>query len=117
MSGQPESGQSLPFSYPLLSRPPLSRPLAAVEGCDIQCGASSARVWQRWRALHDDILNHVRACDRLNVELTAGQLAEELDEALGLVERRLEELSSLQIVYCHSDGRIELDSGYRLMCG
>ncbi len=74
-------------------------------------------VWQRWRSLHDDILRHVRACDRLGINLTVGQLAEELDEALGLVERRLEELVSLQLLQFRSDGCIESDPGSRLMCG
>ncbi|TWT98006.1 hypothetical protein Pla108_21610 [Botrimarina colliarenosi] len=107
MPGLSDSGQSLPYA----------RPIPPVSGCDLQYGAPGVRVWQRWRSLYDDILAHVRACDRLGVDLTVGQLAEELDEALGLVERRLEELGSLQILYCHGDGRIELDSGYRRMCG
>lgn len=74
-------------------------------------------VWQRWRSLHDDILRHVRACDCLGIELTIEQLAEELDEALGLVERRTEELCSLQLIQVHKDGRIELDACSQRMCG
>lgn len=98
---------------PTVSGQPLRLPLCSRAPSTLR----SNSVWQRWRSLHDDILRHARACDRLGIELTIAQLAEELDEALGLVERRVEELSSLQLVQVQKDGRIELDTGSQRMCG
>lgn len=74
-------------------------------------------IWRRWRSLHHDILAHVRACERLGVELTVERLADELDEARGLVERRTRELASLQLVCLEDDGRVLPDHGARRMCG
>lgn len=96
---------------------PPDQTLALPRLSDRRSSSRGTDVWQRWRSLHDDILRHVRACDRLGIDLTAERLAEELDEALGLVERRLEELRSLQLISWGGDRRIELDIGSRLMCG
>lgn len=73
--------------------------------------------WQLWRSLRSDILRHLHECDRLGVSITVEKLAEELDEALGLVERRAQELQNLQLVCLHADRRIELQTGSRRKCG
>lgn len=113
MQGQAVSGQSLPF--PGRTNRRTDRPTRL--RLNHSTGSQARGVWQRWRSLHDDILRHVHACDRLGIVVTIDLLAEELDEALGLVERRTEELQSLQLISCGRDRRIELDSGSRLRCG
>lgn len=105
MQGQAISGQSVFFPRPI-NVLPITRSCARTNG-----------VWQRWRSLHDDLLRHIHACDRLGIEITINQLAEELDEALGLVERRIEELQSLQLICVDKERRVELDPGSRLRCG
>ncbi|MCA9239853.1 MAG: hypothetical protein KDA37_06625 [Planctomycetales bacterium] len=77
----------------------------------------SVGVWQRWQSLRGDILRHVHECDRLGECLTVDKLANDLDEALGLVERRVQELQSLRLLCVHADRRIELPTSSRRMCG
>ncbi|MEO0530476.1 MAG: hypothetical protein AAF266_07825 [Planctomycetota bacterium] len=105
MQGPALSGQYVPEPMP-----------AVVLPIDRSVGPANS-VWQRWRSLHDDILRHMRACDRLGIDVTIDQLAEELDEALGLVERRAEELQSLRVISVGKDRRVELGPGSRRLCG
>lgn len=109
MQGQASSG-------PLVSQHPIRFP-RSVTPLPKSPSNRVIDVWQRWRSLHDDILRHVRACDRLGITLTVEQLADELDEARGLVERRVEELHSLQLITSHRDGRVELDTSSQRLCG
>lgn len=101
MSEEQRSGQTV--NLPVDSRPRFSpRPAGA---------------WQRWSSLRGDILRHLHSCDSAGASVTVDQLAEQLDEALGLVERRAEELESLRLVRFHPDRRIELYPASRQMCG
>ena len=71
-------------------------------------GAGTRVGGRRWRSLREEVLGHVRSRrDLQGVELTIERLADELDEALGLVERRVEELRWLGLVSVSAEGRIE----------
>lgn len=63
------------------------------------------------------MLRHIHECDRLGAPLTLDKLAEDLDEALGLVERRALELRSLRLIHWDQDRRIELGATPQRLCG
>ncbi|TWT77845.1 hypothetical protein Pla123a_16410 [Posidoniimonas polymericola] len=106
------SVSGLPLSFPssVAVGPPQPAPRAPAH-------ARQGSVWQRWASLRSDILRHIHACDQSGKALTIDQLAADLDEALGLVERRTQELQSLRLIRCHEDRRIELEPGSQLKCG
>ena len=108
-----ESGQPSLVSYELSPhtagpRGPRARSLPSV---------SPSPVWRQWRSLRGDMLRRLHECDRRGVTVTLDQLADDLDEALGLIERRAAELQAPQLVHCHSDRRIEVVTGAARKCG